>query len=698
MYSFMEGVYFCHLHLKRLKIRYILAMHYITLMFTLSMTSLSLAQAQKQLLTPELLWKVGRVSLDDVSPDGKYALYGVQRFDLEKNQGIRALYLVHLHTLETRALTDPAEGGASDAKFHPSGKRIGFLRNQKLWEVSVEGGRATQVTDFDIEGFAYSPNGQHLLFVQRVKFDLTPTDRYPDLPKATGRIYDSLFYRHWKSWYDQHHNNIFYIHYRNGRVFGSPVNIMNEPYDSPLRPLGGMEQITWSPDGRFIVYTCRKLKGTAESLSTNSDLYLYELASGKTLNITEGMPGYDMDPIFSPDGRYLAWTSMEKAGYEADRTRIMLLDTRTNDRWELTEGWKWEANHPQWAADGKSLYFLSATDFTYQIYQISLDRNVRRITNGLHDYTKVLVAADRLVATRVSMTQPPEVFSVNPQTGQALSISQATAEVWNNILPATVERRSVKTTDGKDMNVWFVLPPNFDPRKKYPALLYCQGGPQSALSQFFSFRWNFYLMASQGYVVVAPCRRGMPGGPEGQDWNAAISGDWGGQAMRDLLSAADAAAREPFIDAERMGAVGASFGGYSVFWLAGNHQKRFKVFIAHCGMFNTISWYGTTEELFFANHDLGGPYWERPGDLAWSIFSPHVHVKNWDTPILIFHNELDFRVPLSEGLQAFQAAQLLGIPSRLVVFPDEGHWMTKPQNSILWQREFFGWLERYLKS
>jgi dipeptidyl aminopeptidase/acylaminoacyl peptidase len=673
-------------------------MHYVTLSFILLMTSLSLAQAQKQLLTPELLWKVGRVSLDDVSPDGKYALYGVQRFDLEKNQGIRTLYLVHLHTLETRALTDPAEGSASDAKFHPSGKRIGFLRNQKLWEVSVEGGRTTQVTDFDIEGFAYSPNGQHLLFVQRVKFDLTPTDRYPDLPKATGRIYDSLFYRHWKSWYDQHHSNIFYIHYRNGRVFGSPVNIMNEPYDSPLRPLGGMEQITWSPDGRFIVYTCRKLKGTAESLSTNSDLYLYELASGKTLNITEGMPGYDMDPIFSPDGRYLAWTSMEKAGYEADRTRIMVLDTRTNDRWELTEGWKWEANHPQWAADGKSLYFLSATDFTYQIYQISLDRNVRRITGGLHDYTKVLVAADRLVATRVSMTQPPEVFSVDPQTGQALSISQATAEVWSNILPATVERRSVKTTDGKNMNVWLILPPNFDPRKKYPALLYCQGGPQSALSQFFSFRWNFHLMASQGYVVVAPCRRGMPGGPEGQDWNAAISGDWGGQAMRDLLSAADAAAREPFIDAERMGAVGASFGGYSVFWLAGNHQKRFKAFIAHCGMFNTVSWYGTTEELFFANHDLGGPYWQKTDNPAWSIFSPHVHVKNWDTPILIFHNELDFRVPLSEGLQAFQAAQLLGIPSRLVVFPDEGHWMTKPQNSILWQREFFGWLERYLKS
>lgn len=672
--------------------------HSFSFLLALLMTSLSFAQTQKQLLTPELLWKVGRVMLEAVSPNSQYAVYSVQRFDVDKNQSSKVLYIVHLQTLETRPLTDAAEGNASDAVFHPSGQRIGFLRNRKLWEVGLSGGKAIQVTDFDIEGFAYSPTGRHLLFVQRVKFEPTPTDRYPDLPKATGRIYDSLFYRHWQSWYDHHHANIFYVPYRDGRVFGSPVNIMNEPYDSPLRPLGGMEQITWSPDGRFIVYTCRKLKGTEESLSTNSDLYLYELASGRTVNITEGLPGYDQDPIFSPDGRYLAWKSMEKAGYEADRTRILVLDTRTNDRWELTEGWKYEANRPQWAADSKSLYFLSSNDFTYQIHQITLEgRKIRRITEGLHDYTKILVAGDRLVASRVSMTSPPEIFLVNPQNGQALQISQATADVWSHILPARVERRNVKTTDGKNMNVWLVLPPDFDPRKKYPALLYCQGGPQSALSQSFSFRWNMQLMASQGYVVVAPCRRGMPGGPEGQDWNAAISGDWGGQAMRDLLSAADAAAREPFVDAQRMGAVGASFGGYSVFWLAGNHQKRFKAFIAHCGMFNTVSWYGTTEELFFANHDLGGPYWEKPNDPAWAAFSPHTYVRNWDTPILIFHNELDFRVPLSEGLQAFQAAQLMGVPSRLVVFPDEGHWMTKPQNSIMWQREFFGWLDKYLK-
>lgn len=674
-------------------------MRIIFLLFSVMlMTTLAVSQSQKQLLTPELLWKVGRVSLDAVSPDGRYAVYGVVRFDVEKNKGTRTLYLVDLQSSETKQLTDPAAGSASDAAFHPSGSRIGFLRDGKLCEVGLAGGSVNLVTDFEIAGFRYAPDGKHLLFVQEVKFDQAPTDRYPDLPKATGRISDGLFYRHWKSWHEYKYNNIFYVRYQDGKTLGSPVNIMNEPYDSPLRPMGGMEQITWSPDSRFIVYACRKLKGTEEALSTNSDLYVYELASGKTLNMTEGMPGYDLDPVFSPDGRYIAWTSMEKAGYEADRTRLMLLDTRTNDRSELTEGWKHEANHPQWAADSKSLYFLSSNDFTYQIHQITVaDRKIRRVTSGQHDYTNLFVAGNQLVTTRVSMTTPPEVFLVDTQSGNARALSSATSEPWNNIAQAKVERRTVKTTDGKDMNVWLVLPPDFDAKKKYPALLYCQGGPQSALSQFFSFRWNLQLMASQGYVVVAPCRRGMPGGPYGQDWNAAISNDWGGQAMQDLLSAADAAAKEPFVDARRMGAVGASFGGYSVFWLAGNHNKRFKAFISHCGMFNTISWYGTTEEMFFANHDLGGPYWDRPADAAWTKFSPHLHVKNWDTPILIMHNELDFRVPFSEGMQAFQAAQLLGVPSRLVSFPDEGHWMSKAQNSLMWQREFFRWLDAYLR-
>ena len=662
----------------------------------LLMNTIVVAQTQKQTLSPELLWKVGRVSLDGVAPDGQSAVYSVQRYDTNKNTGARSLFWINLQNQETRPLTEPSIN-ASDAAFHPSGKRIGFIRDGKLWEVELSGANMKQVTDFEVNGFKYSPDGKFILFTQDVAFDQKPTDRYPDLPKATGRIIDGLFYRHWKAWHDYQYSNIFYVRYQDGKAIGSPVNIMNEPFDSPLNPMGGMEQITWSPDGRFILYTCRKLPGTKAAQSTNSDLYLYELASGKTLNITEGMTGFDLDPVFSPDGRYLAWTSMEKSGYEADRTRLMLLDTRNNERSELTENWKSEANHPQWAGDSKSLFFLSSTDFTYQIHQIDLaSRKARAITKGQHDYNNFQMAGNQILATRVSMTSPAEVFTVDPQTGNSRQISAVTAEPWNSIEQSKVERRTVKTVDGKNMNVWVVLPPGFDAKKKYPALLYCQGGPQAALSQFFSYRWNLQLMAAQGYVVIAPCRRGMPGGPEGQAWNAAISEDWGGLAMQDLLSATDALAKEPFVDASRIAAVGASFGGYSVFWLAGNHNKRFKTFISHCGMFNTVSWYGTTEEMWFANYDLGGPYWDSPAGDAWTKFSPHSYVQNWDTPILVMHNELDFRVPFSEGMQAFQAAQLRGIPSRLVTFPDEGHWMSTAQNSLMWQREFFRWLEEQL--
>ena len=670
----------------------------ILLLTFIIMSAVMEIHAQKRALSPEMLWQVGRVSLDCVSPDGSMAIYGVRRYNVKENNSTRTLYLIDLKTQNTQPITDPDKTSV-EASFHPSGKRIGFLQGGKLYEVPVDKpGTAKQVTSFEVNGYKYAPNGRYILFAQDVKFDQTPTEQYPDLPQATGKIIDGLFYRHWKSWHDYKYSNIFYIEYKDGQTVGSATNIMNEPYDSPLRPFGGMEQVNWSPDGRFIVYTCRKMKGTDETQSTNSDLYLYELASGKTANITEGMSGYDLEPVFSPNGRYLAWTSMKTAGYEADRPRLMLLDTRTNQRSELSENWNFEVNHPQWSASGNELFFLSSDDFTYQVHAINIqDKKIRKITTGQHNYTNIMVAGDQLLTTRVSMTTPAEVYLVNSRSGTAKKLSSATDNPWQNVIQSKVERRNVKTTDGEDMNVWVLFPPGYESGKKYPALLYCQGGPQSAVSQFFSYRWNLQLMAAQGYVIIAPCRRGMPGGPKGQDWNTPISGDWGGQAMKDLLSASDALAKESFVDENKMGAVGASFGGYSVFWLAGNHNKRFKTFISHCGMFNTTSWYGTTEEMWFANYDLGGPYWENPTADSWSKFSPHRYVQNWDTPILIMHNELDFRVPFSEGMQAFQAAQLRGIPSRLVTFPDEGHWMSTPQNSLMWQREYFRWLETYLK-
>ncbi len=649
-------------------------------------------------LTPELLWKIGRVNLEDVSPDGRQAVYSVTRFDMASNKSSKVLYLVQIASGETLRLT-PEDLRSGDAQFTPDGKRVGFLRNGTLYEVGVDGKNEQMLSEYTMNGFKYAPNGNYLLFSMDVKLDNTPAELYPDLAKTSGRISDGLFYRHWADWHDYSYSHLFYAKYDQGRFASEPFDLLyGERFDAPLQPMGGIEQAQFSPDGRFIAYACRKLNGTAEAKSTNSDIYIYELSSGKTLNATADLPGYDIDPIFSPDGRYLAWTSMATASYESDKTRLMVLDLGTQFRQDYTADWKWECNNPQWAADSKSLYFLSSTDYTYQAYQIGVsDKKIRRLTEGRHDYHQLKVAGNQLIATKTAMDAPPEVVAISTQNGSERRLSFVTSEQWDALVKGKVERRSVRTTDGKEMNVWLVLPPDFDPSQKYPALLYCQGGPQSPISQSFSFRWNMQLMAANGYVVIAPCRRGMPGGPEGQDWNAAISRDWGGQAMNDLISATDALKKEPWIDGNRMGAVGASFGGYSVYWLAGNHNKRFKAFISHCGMFNTVSWWGTTEEMWFADYDLGENYWSAPQDPAWTKYSPHLYVQNWDTPLLVIHNEKDFRVPFSEGMQAFQAAQMRGIPARMLSFPDEGHWMSKPQNSLLWQREFFGWLDRWLK-
>lgn len=457
------------------------------LLFLLSMTIVSTVAAQGPTLSPELLWKTGRLGLECVSPDGQLAVYGVQRYDVAANKGSRALFALNLSTGETRRLTD-FEKTSGDAEFHPSGQKIGFLMDGQLHEVGLTGlASPLKVSDLEINGFHYSPDGKQVLFCKDVKLDKTPGELYPEYAKTSAKIADGLFYRHWKSWHDYAYSNVFYVGYADGKFVGEPKNIQNERFDSPLTPDGGMEQISWSPEGRFILYTCRKLNGTAEAQSTNSDLYAYEVASGKTLNFTEDLRGYDRDPVFSPDGKYLVWTSLATAGYEADRPRLMILNTQTQQRDELTLGWAFEANSPTWAADSKSLYFLSSENFTQQIYQINIsDKKIRRITNGTHDYIALKLAGNQLVTTRVSMVNPAEIYVVNPQNGAATQRTFVTDEVWKNLAKPSVERRTVKTFDGKDMNVWYVLPPNFDPNKKYPALVYCQGGPQSALSQFFS--------------------------------------------------------------------------------------------------------------------------------------------------------------------------------------------------------------------
>jgi dipeptidyl aminopeptidase/acylaminoacyl peptidase len=468
-----------------------------------------------------------------------------------------------------------------------------------------------------------------------------------------------------------------------------------EAFDAPLAPYFDAAEIAWSPDGNFIAYTSKKLKGKEATISTNSDIYLYSLTEGSVVNISEENPGYDRNPVFSPDGKKIAYTSMATPGYESDKDRLFVYDISTKTRTDLTQNLDQSASNMVWSKDGSMIYFISGIQATYQLYSANASTGeIKKITDGWHNYTSLNLAGNELVGAKMSMSMASEIFRVNPETGVEAQITFTNKNIYDNIQMGKVTQRWVKTTDNKQMLVWVVLPPGFDSTKRYPALLYCQGGPQSAVSQFFSYRWNLQLMAANDYIIIAPNRRGLP--TFGSEWNLQISGDYGGQNIRDYLSATDALKTEPYVDETRLGAVGASYGGYSVLFLAGNHQKRFKAFISHCGIFNFESQYAATEESFFANFDLKGPYWETPRPKSYD-FSPHKFVQNWDTPIMLITGEKDFRIPYTESLQAFNAAQLRGIPSKLLIFPDENHWVVKPQNSILWQREFFGWLDQWLK-
>lgn len=673
--------------------------HLILLAFLCSSPLFSQEKAADR-LTPEKLWELGRVALFDVSPDGQTAVYGIIRYDMEANKGNRDLYAIRVDGGDKgvpRQLTN-FEGSENDARYRPDGQRIAFLHKGKMWEMNADGSNARQISDLDMNGFTWSPDGKKLLFIQDVPYGKTTQDLHPDLQKSKAKVIEGLMYRHFNEWEDGARSNIFITDYADGKLSGVPRNIMGEPFDAPLKPFGGMEQIAWSPDGQTIAYTCKKAGGTEAAKSTNADIYLFNLFTGKTQNLTKGMDGYDLNPVFSPDGRYLAWESQKTPGYESDRHRIFIHDFKTEKSWEMTEGVDRNAMNPRWAADGQGIYFNTEDEGTKPLWFVNFAKGgkLRPFSSGHFDYGDFIVRGEVLVASRCSMSEPHELFRLPTDTGRPNPITFTNKEMLSKLSMGKVEKRWIKTTDGKRMLTWVVLPPNFDPTKKYPTLLYCQGGPQSTVSQFWSYRWNLQLMAANGYIIVAPNRRGLPS--FGQKWNDDISSDWGGQAMQDYLTAIDSVATEPYVDKNALGAVGASFGGYSVYWLAGNHNHRFKAFISHCGMFNMESWYGTTEEMFFANHDLGGAYWEPNAGETWKLDSPHKYVEKWDTPMLVIQGGLDFRVPESEGMQAFQAAQLKGIPSKYLYFPDEGHWIQQPQNSLLWQREFFGWLDRWLKN
>ena len=654
-------------------------------------------------LTPELLWALGRLSDPQVSPDGQRVVYGVSFYDIEKNRGNRDLYSISSRGGAARRIT-AFLGNEYNARWRPDGRRVGFLSGQsgsvQLWEMNPDGSDKTRITAIDggISNFLYAPSGRHISFTRNIQLDQTVTDQHPDLPDAEARVIDTLMFRHWDSWHDYAYSHLFVAPYRDGKT-GAPRDLMeSEHFDTPLSPFGGVEQINWSPDGRLLAYTCKKLSGTEYAQSTNSDIYLYDVESEETRNVSRANPGYDVEPVFHPDGHRVFWLSMATPGYEADRQRLMEYDLGSGSLRELSAGLDQNVSHLLPAGDQTTLFFISETRGTAQVYALDTGSGkVRQITRGQHDYTSIQRGPNlkSLITSRMSMSSPAELYRVDSASGEAVGLTFTNRDRLQNIALGKVEERWVDTTDGKRMLVWVIFPPDFDSKRRYPAILYCQGGPQSTVSQFFSYRWNFQLMAANDYIIVAPNRRGLPS--FGQAWNDAIAGDWGGQAMRDYLSAIDDIAAETYVDQTRLGAVGASFGGYSVFFLAGHHEERFKAFISHAGVFNLESMFGATEEIFFVNHDLEGPYWLDPTPASYAAFSPHRFVQNWDTPILIFHGQKDFRVPVAESMQAFTAAQLRGVPSRFVYFPDESHWILSPQNGILWQRLVLDWLDRYLK-
>lgn len=651
--------------------------------------------------TIEALEALGRVSEPAVSPDKKQILYGVSYESVEQNKSNRDLYVMNIDGSGHKRLTHTADS-ENGAVWIEGGKRIAFLtkdgEKQQLWVMNADGSGRKAVTSLEkgVEGFLFSPDGTKVILVSPIKFSRTAQDIYPDLPKATGRVIDDLMYKHWDEWVtDIPHP---FLADFDGNTVSNVIDIMHdEPYESPMRPFGGIESFAWSPDSRQLIYVSRKKTGMDYAVSTNSDLYLYDLTTKTTTNLTEGMEGYDTNPAFSPDGKYVAWLSMEHDGYESDKNRIFIMNRATGEKTDLTADWDYTVNEIAWNPDGKSLYFIAHHQGVTPVFSISIkNREVKTIATGICDFTSLApVDGKTLITMNHSMLYPNEIFSV--KGGETRQLTTVNKEIFDQLEMPTVEKRMVPTTDGKEMLTWIIMPPKMDKSKKYPAMLYCQGGPQQAVSQFWSYRWNFALMASNGYVIIAPNRRGLPG--FGTEWNAQISGDYSGQNMRDYLSSVDDVKKEPWIDAEHIGATGASYGGFSVYWLAGNHDNRFACFIAHAGIFNTEAQYLETEEMWFANWDLGGPFWDKENPVAQRSFndSPHRYVDRWNTPILVTHGEYDFRILASQGMMAFNAARLRGVPAEMVIFPDENHWILKPQNAIMWQRLFFRWADKWLK-
>ena len=700
-------------------------------------------------MTPEALWAMGRISSYEASPDGKRIVFQVGYYSVKQNKSHHVLYMMNADGSNRQLLTHSAKN-ETDATWLDA-ETIAFLTGGEIWAMKADGTARRQLskTDSQVEGFKFSPDRSRVIILKSIPFHEVIKENPEDLPKATGRLVTDLMYRHWDH-YVESIQHPFVCSVGDGLAIANDGKdiLEGEPYECPMEPFGGMEQLAWSPDSKTVAYTCRKKTGLAYSISTDSDIFLYDVQTRKTRNLckpegykepkidpTKSMkyqavnapenlknnPGYDQNPKFSPDGKYVAWLSMARNGYESDRQRLCVYNLSTGEKKYLTETFDSNVDDFCWSDNKDALiYFIGVWHATENLYAVNWKGELKQMFatvtpqsgsgtqagNPWADFGAIQLMNNgkQLLMERHSFTAPADLYVVTPnfKRPQNTAITQITFEnkhITDQMGIPSVEQRWVTTTDGKQMLVWVVLPPNFDKTKKYPTLLFCEGGPQSPVSQFWSYRWNFMIMASQGYVVVAPNRRGLPG--FGQQWLEQISGDWTGQCIKDYLSAIDfAASNLPYVDKDRMGAVGASFGGFSVYYLAGHHEGRFKCFIAHDGAFNFEAMYTETEENWFSNWEYDDAYWNKDQTQnARKTYenSPHRFVDKWDTPILCIHGEKDYRINATQGMSAFNAARMRGIEAQLLIFPDENHWVLKPQNGILWQRTYFNWLDRWLK-
>lgn len=653
-------------------------------------------KVENGLLSAEVMHSLAKVSDPQISPDGKKILYGIGFTSIGENKSNRELFVMNIDGTDNVQITKSAKS-ENNARWTPDGSSIAYILGGQIYIAGTDGSNPKKISEVEngVAEFEFSPDGKKILFISNIKSAKKPADIYPDLDKANARVADGLMYRHWDQFVEEiPHPFIAEI---SGTALENITDILEgEPFECPTLPFGGIDQLSWSPDGTKIAYSSRKKTGTEYALSTNTDIYLYDIASKKSVNISEGMMGYDTTPLFSPDGKSLAWISMEREGYEADKQRLFVMDMASGQKRELTKEFKYNVESITWMPDNSGIWFTSCVNALTGVYKVMLaDNSVSQLTDGWYDFDGVKVAGDRLITTYKSMNMPNELVSINTADGKYTQISFENKHLLDQIKMGKVEQRWVTTTDNKKMHMWVIYPPDFDSTNKYPALLFCMGGPQGTLSQSWSYRWNPQLMAAHGYIVIYPNRRGTSA--FGQEWCEQISGDYIGQNMKDYFTAVNEMKKESYVG--KFGAVGASYGGYSVFYLAGTHKNVFSAFVAHAGIFNQEHMYMETEELWFPNFDNGGAPWDNnPVAKRHYENSPHKLVKNWNTPILITAGEMDFRVPYDQAMAAFTAAQLMKVPSKLVLFPEENHWILKPQNSIFWNRIYFEWLDKYLKN